>query len=187
MVDFVALRNQILHGEGEEVSERQPTSVETESFKLATGIPLFVGLSTLAFIVLDKFKLKMLGKAQIPLMMLMGIAPLSYGVGRLTRGLSSHEEMKRYERLLEATQSAYADLDEQAAEFEGDTESQPEQLGYLDPDAQYFFEPAVSANHLNFGAVGLQGDAIGQEIFAYEAHQDLFSPRQSFESQTFGW
>ncbi len=96
MVDFVALRNQILHGEGEEPAERQPTAVETESFKLSTGIPLFVGLSTLAFIGLDKFKLKMLGKAQTPLMMLMGVAPLSYGLGRLTRGLHSQDEIKRY-------------------------------------------------------------------------------------------
>jgi len=186
MVDFVALRNQILHGEGEEPTERQPTAVETESFKLSTGIPLFVGLSTLAFIGLDKFKLKMLGKAQTPLMMLMGVAPLSYGLGRLTRGLHSQDEIKRYERLLEATQSAYSDLDEQAAETE-EKEAQPDQVGYLDPDAQYYFDPAPSADHLNFGSMGIHGDAIGQEIFAYEAHQDLFAPRQSFESQTFGW
>ena len=63
MVDFVALRNQILHGEGIEPVEREPSKVEKESFKLSTGIPLFVGLSTLAFIGLDRFKLKMLGTA----------------------------------------------------------------------------------------------------------------------------
>ena len=40
---------------------------------------------------------------------------------------------------------------------------------------------------LNFGSNGLFGDAIGQEITSFEANQDLFAPRQSFESQTFGW
>ena len=64
MVDFVALRNQILHGEGAEPVEREPSKVEKESFQLSTGIPLFVGASTLAFIGLDRFKLKMLGAAQ---------------------------------------------------------------------------------------------------------------------------
>lgn len=182
MVDFAALRNQILHGEGDEPVEREPSAVETESFKLSTGIPLFVGLSTLAFVGLDRFKLKMLGKAQTPLLMLLGVAPLSYGLGRLTRGINSQDEIKRYERLLEATQSAYSDMD-----AEQEVEETPEQVGYLAPDAEYYFAPTASADHLNFGSFGLHGDAIGQEIFAYEAHQDLFAPRQSFESQTFGW
>lgn len=72
MVDFVALRNQILHGEGIEPVEREPSRVEKESFQLSTGIPLFVGLSTLAFIGIDRFKLKMLGSAATPLMMFLG-------------------------------------------------------------------------------------------------------------------
>ena len=160
MVDFVALRNQILHGEGIEPVEREPSRVEKESFQLSTGIPLFVGLSTLAFIGIDRFKLKMLGTAATPLMMFLGVAPLSYGLGRLTRGMTSQEE--------------------QAAE-------NPDQVGMLDPDAQYYFDAAPSVDYLNFGSNGLFGDAIGQEITSFEANQDLFAPRQSFESQTFGW
>ena len=95
MVDFVALRNQILHGEGIEPVEREPSRVEKESFQLSTGIPLFVGLSTLAFIGIDRFKLKMLGTAATPLMMFLGVAPLSYGLGRLTLGMTSQEAQQK--------------------------------------------------------------------------------------------
>ena len=185
MVDFVALRNQILHGEGVEPTERQPSRVEKESFKLSTGIPLFIGISTLAFIGIDRFKLKMLGTTAMPLMMFLGVAPLSYGLGRLSRGMTSQEEQQKYERLLDATQAAYSDLDEQ--EEEKSAEENPDQVGLLDPDAQYYFDAAPSVNYLNFGSNGLFGDAIGQEITSFEANQDLFAPRQSFESQTFGW
>ena len=174
MVDFVALRNQILHGEGVEPVEREPSKVEKESFQLSTGIPLFVGASTLAFIGLDRFKLKMLGAAQIPLMMLLGVAPLSYGLGRLTRGISAPEETNRY------------DLEEQEEEQEQAAE-QPDQVGMLDPDAHYYFEAAPSADYLDFGSNGVFGDAIGQEITSFEATQDLFAPRVSYEAQTFGW
>ncbi len=184
MVDFVALRNQILHGEGIEPVEREPSRVEKESFQLSTGIPLFVGLSTLAFIGIDRFKLKMLGNAATPLMMFLGVAPLSYGLGRLTRGMTSQEEQQRYERLLDATQEAYSDLDEEEEEQAAEN---PDQVGMLDPDAQYYFDAAPSVDYLNFGSNGLFGDAIGQEITSFEANQDLFAPRQSFESQTFGW
>ena len=184
MVDFVALRNQILHGEGIEPVEREPSRVEKESFQLSTGIPLFVGLSTLAFIGIDRFKLKMLGSAATPLMMFLGVAPLSYGLGRLTRGMTSQEEQQRYERLLDATQAAYSDLDEGEEEQAAEN---PDQVGMLDPDAQYYFDAAPSVDYLNFGSNGLFGDAIGQEITSFEANQDLFAPRQSFESQTFGW
>tara|TARA_B100000683_G_scaffold275534_1_gene326644 strand:- start:1217 stop:1777 length:561 start_codon:yes stop_codon:yes gene_type:complete len=186
MVDFVALRNQILHGEGVDPVEREPSKVEKESFQLSTGIPLFVGASTLAFIGLDRFKLKMLGAAQIPLMMLLGVAPLSYGIGRLTRGISAQEETNRYEKLLDATQAAYSDLEEQEEQQEQAAE-QPDQVGMLDPDAHYYFEAAPSADYLDFGSNGIFGDAIGQEITSFEATQDLFAPRVSYEAQTFGW
>ena len=185
MVDFVALRNQILHGEGIEPVTREPSRVEKESFQLSTGIPLFIGLSTLAFIGIDRFKLKMLGTAATPLMMFLGVAPLSYGLGRLSRGLTSQEEQQKYERLLDATQAAYSDLDEE--DEEKSAEENPDQVGLLDPDAHYYFDAAPSADNLNFGSNGLFGDAIGQEITSFEANQDLFAPRVSYESQTFGW
>lgn len=185
MVDFVALRNQILHGEGIEPVEREPSKVEKESFKLSTGIPLFVGLSTLAFIGLDRFKLKMLGTAATPLMMFLGIAPLSYGLGRLSRGLTSQEEIQKYERLLDATQEAYSDLDEE--EQEEQAAENPDQVGMLDPDAHFYFEAAPSADYLDFGSNGVFGDAIGQEMTTFAANDALFAPRVSYESQAFGW
>ena len=60
-------------------------------------------------------------------------------------------------------------------------------VGMLDPDAHYYFEAAPSADYLDFGSNGIFGDAIGQEITSFEATQDLFAPRVSYEAQTFGW
>ena len=57
----------------------------------------------------------------------------------------------------------------------------------LDPDAHYYFEAAPSADYHDFGSNGVFGDDIGQEITSFEATQDLFAPRVSYEAQTFGW
>jgi len=113
------------------------------------------------------------------------VAPLAFGIGRLSRGRMAQEEIKRYESLLEATQTAYeAEID---SEEEHSAERQPDQMGYLENDAQYYFEPVATVENMGLGTVGVYGDAIGQEPFSFEANEGLFAPRVSYEQQTFGW
>ena len=106
MVDFASLRNQILFGEGDE-TPREPSTLEKEALEPSTGIPLFLGAGTLAFCGLDKAKFDVLGAHRTIVAIALGVAPLAYGLGRLTRGNQAQTEIKRYESLLEATQNAY--------------------------------------------------------------------------------
>ena len=185
MVDFASLRNQILFGEGDE-TPREPSTVEKEALEPSTGIPLFLGAGTLAFCGLDKAKFDVLGAHRTIVAIALGVAPFAYGLGRLTRGNQAQTEIKRYESLLEATQNAYEDEMDQDDEQENNAE-QVEQQAYLADDAQYLFEPMATADHVDFGSHGVFGAAVGQESFGFGPSADLFAPRASFESQTFGW
>ena len=181
MVDFATLRNQILFGEGVETPEREPGPTETEALSPVTGVPLFVGAATLIFSAVDKAKFDLLGSHRPVAMILFGVAPLAFGLGRLSRGRKAQEEIKRYESLLEATQNAYE------SELNSEEQQQAAQMGYLEDDAQYYFDPVATAENVGLGTVGVYGDAIGQEPFSFEANDGLFAPRVSYESQTFGW
>jgi hypothetical protein len=185
MVDFAQLRNQILFGEGD-TTPREPSSLEKEVMSPSTGIPLFLGVATLAFCIIDKAKFDVLGNHRTITCIALGVAPLAYGLGRATRGMASQDEIKRYESLLEATQNAYEDENEDEEEQENNAE-QVEQMAYLADDAQYLFEPVATADHVDFGSHGLYGAAVGQESFGFAPSSDLFAPRVSYESQTFGW
>ena len=185
MVDFATLRNQILFGEGVETPERERGPTETGALSPVTGVPLFVGAATLIFSAVDKAKFDLLGSHRPMAMILFGVAPLAFGIGRLCRGRMAQGEIKRYESLLEATQTAYeAEID---SEEEHSAERQPDQMGYLENDAQYYFEPVATVENMGLGTVGVYGDAIGQEPFSFEANEGLFAPRVSYEQQTFGW
>ena len=46
---------------------------------------------------------------------------------------------------------------------------------------------ALGVAPLDFGSHGLYGAAVGQESFGFGPSADLFAPRVSFESQTYGW
>jgi hypothetical protein len=186
MVDFATLRNQILFGEGVETPEREPGPTEVEALSPVTGVPLFVGAATLIFSAVDKAKFDLLGSHRPMAMILFGVAPLAFGLGRLSRGRGAQEEIKRYESLLEATQSAY-EAELESEEKQQAAEQQPDQMGYLEDDAQYYFDPVATASNIGLGTVGVYGDAIGQEPFSFEANDGLFAPRVSYESQTFGW
>lgn len=186
MVDFAALRNQILFGEGDE-SGREPSTLEKEAFDPTTGIPLFIGAATVAFCAADKAKFDVLGDHRPLAFILLGVAPLAYGLGRLSRGTTAHAEVGRYEHLLEATQRVYeAELEKRDGDGHEAEENLP-QTGYLAEDAQYFFEPVANAEHVDFGSHGIYGAAVGQEQFAFEPAAEMFAPRVSYEAETFGW
>lgn len=185
MVDFASLRNQILFGEGDD-TPREPSSLEKEALNPSTGIPLFLGAGTLAFCGLDKAKFDVLGAHRTLVAIVFGVAPLAYGLGRITRGNVAQDEIKRYESLLEATQNAYESEMEKHSEEESNAE-QVEQTAYLADDAQYLFEPIANADHVDFGSHGIYGSAVGQEAFGFAPTADLFAPRVSYEAQTFGW
>jgi hypothetical protein len=185
MVDFAELRNQILFGEGD-TSPREQSSIEKEVMTPSTGVPLFLGAATLAFCIADKAKFDVLGSHRTITCIALGVAPLAYGLGRVSRGVSAQDEIKRYESLLEATQNAYENEREDDDEVEQNAE-QVEQMAYLADDAQYLFEPMASADHVDFGSHGIYGAAVGQESFGFAPTADLFAPRVSYESQTFGW
>ena len=185
MVDFAELRNQILFGEGD-TTPREKSSLETEVMVPSTGLPLFLGAATLAFCILDKAKFDVLGNHRTITCIAFGVAPLAYGLGRVGRGMSCQSDIKKYESLLEATQNAYEDEDS-AAETDSKSAEQVEQMAYLADDAQYLFEPSVSAEHVDFGSHVLHGAAVGQESFGFSPSSDLFAPRATFEQKTFGW
>ena len=185
MVDFAELRNQILFGEGD-TSPREQSSIEKEVMTPSTGVPLFLGAATLAFCIADKAKFDVLGSHRTITCIALGVAPLAYGLGRVSRGVSAQDEIKRYESLLEATQNAYENEMEKEDEQENNAE-QVEQQAYLADDAHYLFEPIATADHVDFGGHGVYGAAVGQESFGFGPSADLFAPRASFEQKTFGW
>ena len=195
MIDFADLRNRILYGEGEEEETSEPSSMSKELFleQPLTGFATILGGATVAFCGLDKMKFELLGQYRMPVFIGLGVAPLMFGLGRLTRGFNAQDQISRYENLVMAAESAVraaeSEAEEKAAE-EQQQEAQENDYQYdlLWDGVERHHTPTATAETLTFGAMGDYGAAIGQEQFAFRPESEsLRGPRRSFEGDLWGY
>ena len=195
MIDFADLRNRILYGEGEEESSSEPSSLSKELFldQPITGFATILGGATIAFCGLDKMKFELLGQYRIPVFIGLGVAPLMFGLGRLTRGFSAQNEIDRYENLVAAAENAVREVESEAEEKSAEEETKQAQnndyhFDLLWDGVERHHIPTATAETVTFGAMGDYGAAIGQEQFAFRPEDDgLRGPRPSWDSSQWGY
>ena len=195
MIDFADLRNRILYGEGEEDEPSEPSGLSKEMFldQPLTGFATILGGATVAFCGLDKMKFELLGQYRIPVFVGLGVAPLMFGLGRLTRGFSAQEQISRYETLVAAAENAARQVESEAEEKsaeEDNKQAQDDDYHYdlLWDGVERHHAPTATAQNVSFGAFGDYGASIGQEQVAFRPESDsLRGPRPSWDSTQWGY
>ena len=179
MIDFADLRNRILYGEGEEDEPSEPSGLSKEMFldQPLTGFATILGGATVAFCGLDKMKFELLGQYRIPVFVGLGVAPLMFGLGRLTRGFSAQEQISRYETLVAAAENAARQVESEAEEKsaeEDNKQAQDDDYHYdlLWDGVERHHAPTATAQNVSFGAFGDYGASIGQEQVAFRPESD---------------
>ena len=92
-----------------------------------------------------------------------GVLPLGFGIGRLSRGLSAQKDNKKYDRLLDEADAKIEALEEEAQEAEeeaetekeAETESQGYQLDYLSANDSSHHVPSLGFGLSAFGQEGV--------------------------------
>ncbi len=109
----------------------------------------------------------------------MGLFPLGFGLGGLFRGLDAHDEVNKYEQVLETAEAEMERLETEAAEKEAEEQSQSQQEQYAAEShagSMSFFLNAASTPNSN--TMGIYGDAVGQQGV---------STRGNFQKDIFGF
>jgi len=186
LMDFTELRNQVLAGEDDEVSDPIPSSMKMET--LDNGVTLgslILGTTVLGMKLLDRlkyegkiFKPEDSGQDYGPVIGLaLGWFPLAFGLGRLSRGMAAQNEIEKYDRLVTEAENYVQEYEEMMEEKEeerkesetkkAETKQNPYQMDLLTEDWK-LHKP--SSGNIDFGlGIGstAYGSAFGQQPVFY--------------------
>jgi len=170
VLDFRDLRERILAGEEEEDLEPvEETSFQKEAQEGITLIPLCISAGVFSAIAVDAYqsaqgKVSMFGESTKRIALIVGgVLPLGFALGRLNRGLNAQDENKKYERLLDEADTKIEELEEEAqeAEEEAEEEKQAEstsngyQMDYLSQNDSSHHVPSLGFGLSAFGQEGV--------------------------------
>lgn len=170
VLDFRDLRERILAGEEEEDLEPvEETSFQKEAQEGITLIPLCLSAGVFSAIAVDAYqtaqgKISMFGDSTKRIALILGgVLPLGFALGRLNRGLNAQDENKKYERLLDEADAKIEELEEEAqeAEEEAEEEKQAEsnsngyQIDYLSETDSSHHVPSLGFGVSSFGQEGV--------------------------------
>jgi hypothetical protein len=121
VLDFRDLRERILAGEEEDDLEPiEDTPLQIEGGDGITLIPLCLSAGVLVYLGYESYQnakgSPTLFSDSIRNMILVvgGVLPLGFGIGRLSRGLSAQKDNKKYDRLLDEADAKIEALEEEA-------------------------------------------------------------------------
>lgn len=183
-MDFAQLRQNIF--ETEEADAIVDTPVRDELRKPSVGFPLLLGIGSVALWAFDRFSqngelLEKEGEYNYrPLVTgLLGLLPLGFGLGQLTRGLASQEELEKYEQLVATAEEEMEKLESEIVEMEQKNAEEAQKSAA---------ESSVSIGGVDFfmnadtgvgtATQGVYGAAFGQQPIAM---------RPDFQNDVFGF
>ena len=183
-MDFAELRSSIF--EGEEDATLEETPFRDQLRRPLVGFPLILGAGALCLWAFDKFSqdgklLESEGDYNYRpfVVSVLGLFPLGFGLGGLMRGLDAHDEVNKYEQVLETAEAEMERLEAEAAEKEAEEQSQQQQENMAaesNAGAVSFYLDGFSAPNSN--TQGIYGSTFGQQPV---------STRPSFQNSVFGF
>ena len=183
-MDFAELRSSIF--EGEEDATLEETPFRDQLRRPLVGFPLILGAGALCLWAFDKFSqdgklLESEGEYNYRpfVVSVLGLFPLGFGLGGLMRGLDAHDEVNKYEQVLETAEAEMERLEAEAAEKEAEEQSQQQQENMAaesNAGTVSFYLDGFSAP--NSTTQGIYGSTFGQQPV---------STRPSFQNSVFGF
>jgi len=183
-MDFAALRSSIFEGEEDDAVAETP--IKDQLSRPLVGFPILMGIGSLGLWAFDKYSqdgklLSSEGEYNYRpfVVSAMGLFPLGFGLGGLFRGLDAHDEVNKYEQVLETAEAEMQRLETEAAEKEAEEQSQEQQEQYAAEShagSMSCFLNAASSPNSN--TMGIYGDAVGQQGV---------STRGNFQKDIFGF
>jgi hypothetical protein len=168
VLDFRDLRERILAGEEEDDLEPvEETSFQKEAQEGTTLIPLCLSAGVFSAIAVDAYqtaqgKVSMFGESTKRIALIVGgVLPLGFALGRLNRGLNAQDENKRYERLLDEADTKIEELEEEAQEAEDEAEEEKQAESTSNGYQIDYLSESDSSHHVPSLGFGLS--AFGQE------------------------
>lgn len=170
VLDFRDLRERILAGEEEaDLEPIEDTPLQIEGGEGLTLVPLCLSAGVIVYLGYESYQnakgSPTLFSEPIRNMILIvgGVLPLGFGIGRLSRGLSAQKDNKKYDRLLDEADAKIEELEEEAQEAEeeaetekeAETESQGYQLDYLSANDSSHHVPSLGFGLSAFGQEGV--------------------------------
>ena len=170
VLDFRELRERILAGEEEDDLEPvEDSPFQQEAQESITLIPLCLSAGVFTAIGVDAYqtaqgKVSMFGESTKRMALILGgILPLGFALGRLNRGLNAQQENKKYERLLDEADAKIEELEEEAQEAEEEKEAEEVaennsngyQIDYLSENDSSHHVPSLGFGLSAFGQEGV--------------------------------
>ena len=183
-MDFAELRSSIF--EGEEEATMVETPIRDQLRRPLVGFPLILGFGALGLWGFDKFSqdgklLEHEGEYNYRpfVVSVLGLFPLGFGLGGLVRGLDAHDEINKFEQVLETAEAEMERLEAEAAEKEAEEQSEQQQESMAaesNAGSVSFYLDGFSAPNTN--TQGIYGSTFGQQPI---------STRPSFQNSVFGF
>jgi hypothetical protein len=177
-MDFAALRSSIFEGEEEDALTETP--IKDQLSRPLVGFPILMGIGSLGLWAFDKYSQdgKLLASEgeynyRPFVVSALGLFPLGFGLGGLFRGLDAHDEVNKYEQVLDTAEAEMERLETEAAEKEAEEQAEAEQK-HAESHSDSFFLNAASAPNTN--TIGIYGSAVGQNPVATRGNfqKDIF-------------
>ncbi len=182
LVDFTELRNRVLAGEEDAEAEALPSPLAAETTgNNITLAALLVGGGVLAVRMLDRIKYE--GKIFQPdesgtdygkfVSVAFGWIPLSFGLGRVSRGVKAQDEIGKYESLVSEAENFVQEMEEEMVVKEAEAaEAQQQAAAAAKPRQQFDLLGDTSdwklhtatPGPVDFGGFGSTSNAYGAAI-----------------------